>query len=395
MYKSLGDLARMLLPLSRQKEYSLLRIKELNNEENYKKAKFLIKTGKADITLERFSVSPKIAEETLYPCLKVKSKDDEVKQFIKDLNTELENSVKEKAFVSFSKHPEIILDYIAPNIFGLDSIKEAVALQLFCTEPVHMLLLGDPGTGKTEILKSASELHPISSFGLGSGISGAGLGVTVRGNETVLGLLPRADGGLCAIDELNLMKREEYAYLYSAMEKGYITYNKANKNLNVKTDVKILATANPKGDKFVGWMLDTLRDQIPFDSALLSRFHIVFLIRKQGVEGFLHITKKIVSCKKEPVNNSDIIFIKNYIESVEDIKSEFPKEFEPHVVNFMKYIKENEDKFLIEATPRIVVGFVRLCKARARMYKRDKANLEDVKKIKEIIEKSLFIREKS
>jgi len=394
MYTSIRDLAKLIVPLSQQQKSSLEMLKLVVEEEEYKKARYLVRTGKADMFLGKLNLSSKILPDKLLPKLTTRSKDKEVRDYVKNLNSAVEKTIREASYREFSGIArDRIPAFIAPQIFGLDLIKQAAMLQLFCTEPVHILLLGDPGTGKTEILRAAADLTPVSSFGLGSGISGAGLGVMARGDEIVYGLLPRADGGLCAIDELNLVKREDYAFLYSAMEKGFITYTKSNKNLTIDPRVKVLATANPKGDKFVGRIVSTLRDQIPFDSALLSRFHITFLVRKPGVEGFLHITKKIVRSEKVQIPKDDLAFLKDYV-GFADHSVDFPKAYEPKVVKFMKYIKECEEEFLIEATPRIVVGFVRLAKASARLSLRDKVTDEDLSFVQKIVTDSLFLRER-
>ena len=82
---------------------------------------------------------------------------------------------RSSAFSEFSSVAlEKLSGMIAPDIVGFDAVKKAGALQLFATDRIHVLLLGDPGVGKTEILRSAAELYPISSFGLGSGTSSAG-----------------------------------------------------------------------------------------------------------------------------------------------------------------------------------------------------------------------------
>jgi len=265
-------------------------------------------------------------------------------------------------------------------------------LQLFATDPVHILLLGDPGTGKTDILRSVSKLHPVTSFGLGSGASKAGLSAAVKGNEIIRGLLPMANGGICCIDELNLMKRTDYAALYSAMEKGFITYDKANKHFQLDAKVRIIATSNPKGDRFVGNILDILKQQIPFDSALLTRFHLVFLIRKPGIERFAKITKKIVQNDKMKVNLKDMEFIKNYVDFAEQVDVEFPKEFEKQVVNFSTELKKDEKKYLVEISPRMVIGLIRIAKAAARMELRKTVKKEDIDKAEEIIKFGLQIK---
>ncbi|MBN2422562.1 hypothetical protein JXB41_05005 [Candidatus Woesearchaeota archaeon] len=395
MYPSISDLPRLLLPLSKQKSKVLLNLKLLAEKDDFKKARYLVKTNKADIIMEKLGISPYFFEDKLYPKLILKTKNDEIKEFVANLNKDVLDKVKTKAFREFSQNAEKnMIKLIAPNIHGLDIIKKTIMLQLFALEPVHILLLGDPGTGKTALLKSASQLHPISSFGLGSGTSSAGLGVTVKGKEIINGLLPRADRGLCAIDELNLMKREDYAYLYSAMEKGYITYDKADKHLKLQTRVRILATANPKGDKFVGRMTETLKKQVPFDTALLSRFHLVFLIRKPGIQGFIHITKKIIRDQTRTINKEDYDFVKEYIAFSEKLNIEFSKKLEPEVIEFVKYVTRYEKEFIIEITPRIVIGFIRLAKSLARLNLRNKVTKEDLEEVKEIILNSLFLRKK-
>ena len=183
---------------------------------------------------------------------------------------ELFNRFSGKAFETLSK-------CVASNILGLDEVKKAVVLQLFAKDNLHVLLLGNPGVGKTEIVRSVSEFAPVSSFGLGSGTSGAGLGVAMRGKEILKGLLPMANGGLAAIDELNLMKKMDRANLYSAMDKGFVGYDKINGHLKVDAKVSVLASANPVGDKF-NRTIEKIRRQLPFDPALLQRFHLLFFI---------------------------------------------------------------------------------------------------------------------
>src|SRR3989344_442334 len=188
------------------------------------------------------------------------------------MNIKIKNKVDHILFSQFAPFAfQKISSLVAPDIHGNDHLKEAATIILFSDESLHLLLLGDPGTGKTDIIRGAAELHPKHSFGLGSGTSGAGLVVSAKGNEIIPGLLPLADGGICAIDELNLMKEESRAGLYNAMEKGFVSYDKGGNHYQFDARARVLATANPKEDKFTGKTVKELKEEIPFDSALLTR----------------------------------------------------------------------------------------------------------------------------
>jgi DNA replicative helicase MCM subunit Mcm2 (Cdc46/Mcm family) len=389
------DLVRLMLPMPKDKESHVAEALPYLDDEEMNKLKYLLKTHKVDVRYSKLGVSTKLMEDVFYPQLFPRLKEEEIKEFSARCNRRISSKVWQGAMDRFSRvAPGKILEYIAPNIYGLEHVKKAAMLQLFCPENVHILLLGDPGTGKTQIIKSASKLHPKSLFGLGSGISGAGLGLTVRGDEVVEGLLPKADGGLCCIDELNLLKKTDYAYLYSAMEDGYVAYNKANKQVKLDARVRVLATANPKGDKFVGRMLDTLRQQLPFEQALLSRFHLIFIIRRLDTQGFVHVAKKIISKEDIKIADEDISFIKTYVEKCEKIPVAFPKEYEKKVLSFVERIRDEENSYLFEVTPRNVVGLVRLCKAHARVSMREKVNDDDIRAVANLMEESLKIRDK-
>jgi len=295
MPKTLSDLFRLAMPLPKAKQNLLMMLENHLEPGDRAEVKKLIKQKKADIALKKLEASPQVAGAREYPT--ITTSDKESVEYIGKINQIIEDSIFVKAFSEFSANAhDMIPKLIALNIVGMEEVKKATAVQLFARfdEPVHILLLGDPSTGKTDILRSASRLHPISSFGLGSGTTGVGLTVTVKGQEVTKGLLPMADRGLCAIDELNLMEDKDRAALYNAMEKGFLTYDKAGKHYKFDARVKIIATANPKGDKFVGWTLETLKKQLPFDTALLSRFHLVFLIRKPDIEKFVEISRKII-----------------------------------------------------------------------------------------------------
>jgi DNA replicative helicase MCM subunit Mcm2 (Cdc46/Mcm family) len=389
------DLIRLLWPLSEDQKKALADASTCLEEEEKRQLKYLFKTKKLVLNYTRIGYSGKLMEDIFYPQAKAIDDDESVKEFAEKFNRTHAEYHTHKAFKKFSEiAKQKILEYIAPNIFGLEHVKKAAMLQLFCPEIIHILLLGDPGTGKSKILKSVSDLHSPSVFGLGSGISGAGLGLTVKGDKVIEGLLPKANGGLCCIDELNLVNKAEYGYLYSAMEEGFVAYDKANSHVRLDAKIRVLAAANPAGDKFVGRMLDTLQKQIPFQSALLSRFHLIFIIRRLDVEGFVHVAKKIVTNDSIHLPKEDINFIKRYVDHCETFDVKFPKDLEGEVMVFAERIKNREAEYIFEITPRAIVGMVRLCKASARLHMRKAVTKEDIAEVTNLIEEAFRVRDK-
>ena len=295
------DFIKNLRPLNDQEGVRLNCIEGLVGNKRLKLIKKLLRQKK--ISIDMVEVNNSFCEAVEFPQIKALAKNIDAS----DVNKDIKSEIEKKLFEDFSKKAfSVIPDYIAPNIQGMDYIKKATVLQLFSIQPIHILLLGDPSVGKTDILRAGFNLSPISSFGLGSGTSGAGLAVTIKGKEIRKGLLPLADKGVCAIDELNLMKDEDMASLYNAMEKGFISYDKGGNHYRFDARVKVLATANPKGDSFKANNIEKLKKQLPFDPALLTRFHLVYIIKKPGAKEFKKITEKIISDEKSELKQEEV-----------------------------------------------------------------------------------------
>ncbi|MGM5480068.1 MAG: hypothetical protein ACQESC_01270 [Nanobdellota archaeon] len=393
MDRTVMDVLRQLLPLSKYQRKKLGYLKGFLDADAIKDLKFLLKAKRIGIVDSPLNISKSLSSKRSVSQFTSFHADTSIKARIEDLNTiikdkELEFSFKDFSSVAYNK----IKEFVAPHILGFDAIKIASMLQLFSKERFHLLLLGDPGTGKTDIIRSTHDLAPIGVFGLGSGASGAGLSVMFKGDEMKKGLLPRAHKGICAIDELNLMKSGDTAALYSAMEKGFVTYDKGGKHEKIPAEVSIQATANPKADRFVGKSLSILKEQIPFDSALLSRFHLVFIIRRPGVEKTASIAKQIVTdSAPKKRRKEDIDFIKRYVSYALEKDVFFDPSFESIVTDFIRELKSSESNFVVEIGPRTVHGVMRLSQAIARCHLRSKTLESDVKKAIALVRESLKV----
>ena len=206
---------------------------------------------------------------------------------------------EEAAFREFAASPGAVDDVVArvaPNIFGSDDIKKAVACLLFGGArkrlpdgtarrgDVNVLLLGDPSTAKSQFLKFASKIAPIAVYTSGKGSSAAGLTASVvrdAGGEFYLegGAMVLADGGVVCIDEFDKMRPEDRVAIHEAMEQQTISVAKAGITTMLNARCAVLAAANPPTGRY-----DDLRsaaDNIDLATTILSRFDLIFIVRDE------------------------------------------------------------------------------------------------------------------
>lgn len=381
--------ARYLIPLSSRKKRQLKLFSRFISDFNLKKVKKLMRLNLVGTFMTSLNTKFKLGS---FPQLSPIVTDIEIKKIIDDLNRKILYSAEKKAYQRFSEQAKKeIPKFLRRNLKGYNDIAQAASLLLFCKDTVHLLIIGDPGTGKTEVLRAVEEISPNSHFGLGSGVSGVGLTGTTKGKEFIPGLLVKSDKGICCIDELNLMMKKDHASLLNAMEKGFITYNKGKTHKRLNARVRVLATANPKGDRFVGRGISITKTQLPFDEALLSRFHLMFVVRKPSLKEFKEITKHIAS-KKQKYSIEDISFLKEYVDYAESLKVSFPESLKEKVVDFIQELKEQEEHILREVSPRLVKAIIRLSKASARLELRPKVEEKDLNSVLKIIREAYLLR---
>ncbi len=205
---------------------------------------------------------------------------------------------QEKEIINFSKSEnpfKRLVKSMAPTIYGHEKIKEALVLQLMggVLKPrsdgvktrgdIHVLLIGDPGAAKSQLLKRVTVIAPKSRFISGKGASGAGLTAAVvrdeflRGWALEAGALVLANQGIACIDELDKMSDEDRSAMHEALEQQTVTINKANIQATLRCETTVLAAANPKMGRFNPF--DELGKQINLSPALISRFDLIFPIR--------------------------------------------------------------------------------------------------------------------
>ncbi|KAF1743099.1 hypothetical protein MXB_3414 [Myxobolus squamalis] len=232
---------------------------------------------------------------------------------------------------------EIICKSIAPSIYGCNDIKMAVACLLFggstiklpdgltVRGDINVLLLGDPGTAKSQILKFAEMASPIGLYTSGKGSSAAGLtasinrdantgGFVIEGGAMVL-----ADGGCVCIDEFDKMREDDRVAIHEAMEQQTISISKAGIVTTLNSRCAVLAAAN---SVFGRW--DDLKggENIKFMPTILSRFDMIFIVKDEHTEDkdmrmarhVLKVHMQSETSKIEEEGELSISFLKKYID---------------------------------------------------------------------------------
>ena len=190
---------------------------------------------------------------------------------------------------------ELLVDSINPKHKGDKKVKLAIALQLFGgwahehpdgsrdRGDSHILLLGDPGCGKSTFLRTVDELAPRSTYASGKGATAAGMTAAAVPDDfgdtewsLEAGALVLADGGIACVDEIDKMQSDAVSSMHDALESQQVHINKAGINATLNARTALLAAGNPKEGRFNSYQ--PRAQQIDLSPTLLSRFDLMFMV---------------------------------------------------------------------------------------------------------------------
>lgn len=182
----------------------------------------------------------------------------------------------------------LLVHSLCPSIYGHELVKAGLILGLFDgsdsdetrRSASHVLVVGDPGIGKSQMLLACSNVSPRGLFVCGTSSSTAGLTVSVRhekghGATLEAGALVLADQGTCCIDEFDKMSSNHQALL-EVMEQQTVSIAKAGVQCTLPARCCILAAANP-AEGFYN-KSKTIAENLKMNPALLTRFDLVFIL---------------------------------------------------------------------------------------------------------------------
>ncbi|KAL6336291.1 hypothetical protein AAG906_014460 [Vitis piasezkii] len=347
-----------------------------------------------------------------------------------------------------------ILQSICPSIYGHELVKAGITLALFggvqkystdknkvpVRGDIHIIVVGDPGLGKSQLLQAAAAISPRGIYVCGNATTNAGLTVAVVKDPMTsdyafeAGAMVLADRGLCCIDEFDKMSAEHQSLL-EAMEQQCVSVAKAGLVASLSARTSVLAAANPVGGHYN--RAKTVNENLKMSAALLSRFDLVFILLDKPDELLdkrvsEHIMSLHAGCgenspaakrpcrdiaahtvggidmnaksgslvsrlRLDPKKDMDFVplpapLLRKYIAYARTFV--FPRMSKPAAEILQKfYLRLRDHSTSADGTPitaRQLESLVRLAEARARLDLREEITAQDALDVVEIMKESLY-----
>jgi DNA replication licensing factor MCM5 len=319
------------------------------------------------------------------------------------------NEEEEEKFLELSRNPNLYESFansIAPSIFGNTDIKKAIACLLMggskkilpdgmrLRGDVNVLLLGDPGTAKSQLLKFVDKVSPISVYTSGKGSSAAGLTASVQRDKSTRefylegGAMVLADGGVVCIDEFDKMRDDDRVAIHEAMEQQTISIAKAGITTVLNSRTSVMAAANPRFGRYDE--MKTPGENVDFQTAVLSRFDMIFIVKDEHNEmRDISIANHVLGIHMGKNNQQDVDgeipleTMKRYIsycraKCAPRLSPEAAEKLSSHFVEIRKEVQEREveadERSTIPITVRQLEAIIRISESLAKLQLSPVAN---------------------
>lgn len=304
-----------------------------------------------------------------------------------------------------------LLKSVAPSIYGYDDIKEAILYLLFggvqkqlpdgitIRGEANVLLIGDPGIAKSQLLQYVARIAPRGIYTSGRGSTAAGLTAAVLRDKTggmVLeaGALVLADKGVCAVDEIEKMRPEDRIAIHESLEQNTVSIAKGGIVATLNARASVLAAANPALGRYDPYR--NVSENITLPITLLSRFDLIFVMRdipepEKDAKMSEHILAlhKFKSTPEEAPLSPELF--KKYISYAKRIDPKLSDDAITELRDFYMKMRSasGSTESPITITPRQLEALIRLAEARARALLRDSVTVDDARAIIRLMNVSL------
>lgn len=357
------------------------------------------------------------AQSTRYDLVAEANNIEPIEETYEEIEISKEEEIKIRQLAKDPKIYERFVNSMGISIFGHESIKGSLVLQLMggvkkersdgtaTKGDIHILLVGDPGSAKTSLLLFMSKVAPKSRYVAGKGASGVGLTASIvkdeflRGWALEAGAIVLANGGFLFLDEMDKMSVEDTSALHEALAQQRVTISKANIQATLKAQTTVLAAANPKFGRFDPYQ--PIAAQIEMPPTLINRFDLIFPVRDlPSKEKDTKIASHILELQRQTEEkHPDIPYemIKKYVAYAR--KNIFPKLTEEAIEEIkdfyvglrnMPTIGEEGGVKPIPISARQLEALVRLSEASARVRLSEKVTRNDARNAISILKHCLM-----
>ena len=328
---------------------------------------------------------------------------------IVEITPDDERQIRELAKDPFI-HRKLIAS-LAPSIYGYGDMKEAVLYLLFSgvqkrlpdgvtiRSEINVLLVGDPGTAKSQLLQYVSRIAPRGLYTSGRGTTAAGLTAAVvreKSGGMVLeaGALVLADKGVACIDEIDKMRPEDRVAIHEALEQHTVSVAKGGIVATLNARAAVLAAANPSLGRYDPYR--NITDNINLPVTLLSRFDLLFIMKDvpepdsdSKMSEHILTLHRMKTTPEEPPMLPEML--RKYIAYAKRIDPELTEDVVAELRQY--YLKmrsmSGSTESPVAITPRQLEALVRLSEARAKSFLRNKVQVEDARAIIRLMTLSL------